>query len=271
MRFGSSSRWNTSFELIACSIPSIRGMTGRAPVAIRILSAVTSLPLASLTELGPVSAARSWKIVDLMARQGLGVGALEPPDLGQHIVAKHRPVEALLRHVPAEHRRIVEVLGEMRAIDQQLLGHAAADHAGAADLMLLGDGDARAISRRRRARRARPPTRRRSRTGRSRPSDACPFHQRPRRRIEASSSAPSRELPRDVLAELDPELVERVDPEQHRVGEGPVLVEGDQRAERARRRAGRAGSSRSAGCPNSCAADRRSAGPSSAPRPARTH
>src|SRR4029079_6891703 len=77
----------------------------------------------------------------------LGVCALQAPHLRKHVIAQGGPVEALLGNVPAEHRRVVEVLGDMRAIDERLLGHAAADHAGAADLVLLGDSDARAISR----------------------------------------------------------------------------------------------------------------------------
>jgi len=71
----------------------------------------------------------------------------EKADFREHIVAQDRPVEPLLRHVPAEHRRIVEILGEMRAVDEQFLGHAAADDARAADLIFLGHGDARAIGR----------------------------------------------------------------------------------------------------------------------------
>ena len=42
------------------------------------------------------------------------------------------------------------------------------------------------------------------------------------------------ELAGDLLAELDAELVERIDPHQDRVGEGPVLVERNERAKRAR-------------------------------------
>ena len=82
-----------------------------------------------------------------MIGEGLGVGAFKPPDLRKHIVAQNRPVEALGRHVPTEHRGIVEVFGEMRAVNEQLLGDAAADHAGPADLIFLGDGDLRAMGR----------------------------------------------------------------------------------------------------------------------------
>jgi hypothetical protein len=85
---------------------------------------------------------------DLMGRQRVGVSALDPSDLGKHIVAERRPVEPAIRHVPAEHRSIVQVLGKMRAVDQQLLRHTAADDAGAADPVLLGDCDTRAVSRR---------------------------------------------------------------------------------------------------------------------------
>ena len=41
-------------------------------------------------------------------------------------------------------------------------------------------------------------------------------------------------MPGDLLAQLDAELVERVDAHQHRVGKGAVFVEGDQRAQRRR-------------------------------------
>ena len=63
IRLGNASRWNVSFELIACSMPGISGIRGRAPVAISIFSAVTSRPPASFRELGPVKTARSRKIV----------------------------------------------------------------------------------------------------------------------------------------------------------------------------------------------------------------
>jgi len=60
---GNSSRWNASFELIACSAPWHSGMRGRAPVAINMVFAVTTLPLASVISCGPVISARSLKIV----------------------------------------------------------------------------------------------------------------------------------------------------------------------------------------------------------------
>ena len=78
---------------------------------------------------------------DIVVGQCVGVGALDPGHFGEHIVAQHRPVEALGRDVPAEHRGIVQVLGKMGAVDEQLLGHAAADDAGPADPILLGHRD----------------------------------------------------------------------------------------------------------------------------------
>src|ERR1044071_5869904 len=81
-----------------------------------------------------------------MVGQRLRVCAFQASHFCQHIVAQHGPVEALLGNVPTEHCGIVEVLGEMGAIDEQFLGDAAADNAGPAHLMLFGDGDARAIS-----------------------------------------------------------------------------------------------------------------------------
>ena len=84
--------------------------------------------------------------LNIMGSERVGISAIEPRNFLEHVIAQRRPVEALLLHLPAEHRRVFDVLGEMRPIDEQFLGHAAADHAGAADLVLFGDGDACTIS-----------------------------------------------------------------------------------------------------------------------------
>src|SRR5207248_6685409 len=63
-----------------------------------------------------------------------------------NVGSDRRPCERLLRNVPAEPRGVLEIIGKLRAADQQLLAYAAADHASAADLMLLGDRDPRAVS-----------------------------------------------------------------------------------------------------------------------------
>ena len=57
-----------------------------------------------------------------------------------------RPVEMRRRHGPAEAGGIGKGVGELRAVDQQFLRDAAAQHASAADAQLLADRDTRAIT-----------------------------------------------------------------------------------------------------------------------------
>ena len=82
----------------------------------------------------------------LVAVEGGLVQAVEPVDLGQHIVTQRRPVETLAADLPAVALRIDEILGEMCAIDEQFLGHTAPDDAGAANTKLLGHRDPRAMA-----------------------------------------------------------------------------------------------------------------------------
>ena len=58
---------------------------------------------------------------------------------------QRRPIERGLRHGPAEAGGILEFAAKPRCIDQQLLRHAAADDAGAAEAIFLGDHHARAV------------------------------------------------------------------------------------------------------------------------------
>ena len=58
---------------------------------------------------------------------------------------QRRPIERGLRHGPAEAGGILEFAAKTRRIDQELLRHAAADDAGAAEPILLGDHNARAV------------------------------------------------------------------------------------------------------------------------------
>src|SRR3546814_15215927 len=81
----------------------------------------------------------------LVVVERLTIKTLEPVDLGEHIVAQHRPVELAVGDVPAELARVVDILGEMRAVNEQFLGHAAADDTGAADPILLRHRHARAV------------------------------------------------------------------------------------------------------------------------------
>ena len=71
--------------------------------------------------------------------QALLVEPLEARDLGVLAGDQARPVEARRRDAPAEAGRVLELVAEAAGVDQQLLGHAAADHAGAAEAILLRD------------------------------------------------------------------------------------------------------------------------------------
>src|SRR5438270_252068 len=67
-----------------------------------------------------------------------------PRDLLVLVGDQHVPVEMPFGDGPAEAGGILEILAKMAGIDEQLLWNAAADHAGAAEAVFLGDGDARA-------------------------------------------------------------------------------------------------------------------------------
>ncbi len=86
--------------------------------------------------------------LDLVAFERLAIEPVEPVDLGEHVVAQRLPVEHAVFGGPPKGLRILQVLGKVRAVDEQFLGHAATDHAGAADAVFLGHGDARAVRRR---------------------------------------------------------------------------------------------------------------------------
>ena len=126
-----------------------------------MVAALSFVPSASVTSLGPVTVARCGEDLDLVAVEDVGVDALEPLDLGEHVVAQGRPVELAARRPSSRSGRVLQILGEMGAVDEQLLRHAAADHAGAADLIFLGDGDRARHAPPRPAPRARRPIRRR--------------------------------------------------------------------------------------------------------------
>src|SRR5680860_1162138 len=84
------------------------------------------------------------KPVDARGLQSAGVCAVQPVDLAPDIVDQGRPVEAPFLAGPAEPASVGKFATIAAAIDEQLLRHAAADHAGAADAILLGDTHARA-------------------------------------------------------------------------------------------------------------------------------
>ncbi len=76
--------------------------------------------------------------------QHTAIGARDARDVLVLVGDERRPVEARAFDVPAEATGIFEFFGERARIDQELLGDAAAYHAGAAKPIVLGDGDARA-------------------------------------------------------------------------------------------------------------------------------
>lgn len=55
--------------------------------------------------------------------------------------------EGAVRHIPAELLGVLQILGEMRVVDEQLLGHAAAYHAGAANPIFFRHPDPHAMHR----------------------------------------------------------------------------------------------------------------------------
>ena len=85
---------------------------------------------------------------DLEALERAGVGGFQPRDLAILVGDQRRPVKVRLGNRPAVTGRILEFVGKARGIDQKLLRHAAADDAGAADAIFLGDHHARAVTRR---------------------------------------------------------------------------------------------------------------------------
>src|SRR5690606_15225710 len=84
--------------------------------------------------------------LDALILQRLSVQAADPSDLREHVVTQRAPIESGLVDVPAEASGVLEILGEMRSIDEQLLRYAAADDARAADAVFLRDGDLGAVS-----------------------------------------------------------------------------------------------------------------------------
>src|SRR5205085_337698 len=78
--------------------------------------------------------------------QHVDVDLLEPIEFLVLGADQVRPVEFGRRDGPAETGGIGESVGELRAIDEELFRHAAAQHAGAADTAFLDDRDARTIT-----------------------------------------------------------------------------------------------------------------------------
>ena len=84
--------------------------------------------------------------LDARAFERRGVGELKARDFPVLVGDEARPVEDRLAQRPTVTRRVLELVRKARGVDEQLFGNAAADHAGAADTILLGHHDARAIT-----------------------------------------------------------------------------------------------------------------------------
>ena len=97
---------------------------------------------------GSTISARLLTDLDLRAIEDAAVGGFQPVDFLVLVGDQRGPVELRLGQRPAEALGVLELVGEARGIDQKLLRHAAADHAGAAEAILLGDHHLRAIARR---------------------------------------------------------------------------------------------------------------------------
>ncbi len=67
------------------------------------------------------------------------VDAAQPGDVARDVVDQRRPVEVEPFGAPAKTDGILELLGVVGGVDEQLLRHATAQHAGTADAVLLGD------------------------------------------------------------------------------------------------------------------------------------
>ncbi len=84
-------------------------------------------------------------VADAGIREQPVVDALQPRQLVRLGGDEPRPVEARVRYRPAVARGVLEVIAEVGGVDVELLGNAAAVHAGAADRPLLADRHARPV------------------------------------------------------------------------------------------------------------------------------
>ena len=138
-------RSSASSEVIACSMPASSGRLGLAPTAIRMRSAVWALA-ARLDRIGCRHPGARPDELDAGLLEHADVDAVQAVDLAIARRDQGAPVELRL-DLPAIAARRLEVLGEHGAVVHQLLRHAAADHAGAADPVVLADRDPGPIAR----------------------------------------------------------------------------------------------------------------------------
>ncbi len=82
---------------------------------------------------------------DIMVAERLAIQAFEAADVGLYAIAQLDPVKAFALDRPPELLGVFQILGKVGAIDEHLLGNAAADHASAADPVFLCHRDPRAV------------------------------------------------------------------------------------------------------------------------------
>src|SRR5216684_3118247 len=102
--------------------------------------------LANLNRVAVHQPASTHVQLDARAFEQPQVDAVQAIDFFLHVVAQGRPRVARRRDGPAIGRGVLEFVRELGAVDQELLRHATADHAGAADPVVLADADARAVA-----------------------------------------------------------------------------------------------------------------------------
>src|SRR4029077_9705582 len=83
---------------------------------------------------------RALDCLDAYLGEAIGIDLREPGDLAVLFRYQRGPGKRRALDRPAVAARVLEVLGVVCRIGKELLRHAAADHAGAADAVVLGDG-----------------------------------------------------------------------------------------------------------------------------------
>ncbi len=113
---------------------------GAAPVGDQhMLGAHRLAGVETRSVLASTNSARLLTIVTPALFEDRVVDAFEAGDLLVLVGDQRRPVERRLGDRPAIARGVRDLVVDMGGIDQELLGHAAADHAGAAHAVLFGD------------------------------------------------------------------------------------------------------------------------------------
>ena len=102
------------------------------------------IPVENLNLMGPRHRRARQEAVDTGILQRTRVEPVQPVDLDADIVDQRRPIEPYAIASPAERLGIFNLVTISAAIDEQLLRHAAADNACAADAIFLGNADASA-------------------------------------------------------------------------------------------------------------------------------